>query len=182
MSPRSPRFGDVEALVLSFEDLFAGKIVAALDRQHPRDLFDVKLLLEREGLSERLLDAFVIYLASHDRPMAEVVEPREKDIRAVYEREFTQMTAEPIALDDLLDARRRLVIELRGGLQERHREFLRSVKRLAPDWSLLPVPHAAELPGIRWKLQNLEILRRNQPTRYKAALAKLEAVLDGFGQ
>ena len=36
------RFGFVEMSVLSFEDLFGGKIVAALDRQHPRDLFDVK--------------------------------------------------------------------------------------------------------------------------------------------
>jgi predicted nucleotidyltransferase component of viral defense system len=175
-------FGDVEAQVLSFEDVFAGKIVAALDRQHPRDLFDVKLLLDEEGLSERLLDAFAIYLASHDRPIAEVLEPREKDIRAAYEREFAQMTAEPIALDNLLDARRRLVVELRGGLQERHREFLRSVKRLAPDWSLLPVPHASELPGIRWKLRNLEILRREQPARYAAALANLEGVLDTFGR
>jgi len=173
-------FGDVEAQVLSFEDLFAGKIVAALDRQHPRDLFDVKLLLDAEGLSERLLDAFVVYLASHDRPMAEVLEPREKDIRAAYEREFGQMTAGPVKFDDLLDARRRLVIELRGGLRQRHREFLRSIKRLAPDWSLLPVPHAAELPGIRWKLHNLEILRREQPKRYESALAKLDAVLDGF--
>lgn len=26
---------------LSFEDVYAGKICAALDRQHPRDLFDI---------------------------------------------------------------------------------------------------------------------------------------------
>jgi predicted nucleotidyltransferase component of viral defense system len=128
-------FGDVEAQVLSFEDLFAGKIV---------------------------------------------LEPREKDIAAVYDREFAQMTAEPIALHHLLDARSRLVTELREGIQDRQREFLRSVKRLAPDWSLLPVPHAPELPGIRWKLHNLEILRRDQPARYAAAVANLEAVLDGF--
>jgi hypothetical protein len=175
-------FGDVEAQVLSFEDLYAGTIIAALDRQHPRDLFDVKLLLDAEGLSERLLDAFVIYLASHDRPIAEVLEPREKDIVAVYDREFTQMTSETIKLDDLLDARRRLVMGLRGGLQDRQREFLRSVKRLAPDWTLLPVPHAPELPGIRWKLRNPEILRREQPARYAAALANLEGVLDTFGR
>src|SRR6056297_2506475 len=44
-------FGFAEVPVVSFEDLFAGKIIAALDRQHPRDLFDVKLLLDNEGIS-----------------------------------------------------------------------------------------------------------------------------------
>lgn len=43
-------FGFAETNVVSFEDLFAGKLVAALDRQHPRDLFDVRGLLTHEGL------------------------------------------------------------------------------------------------------------------------------------
>ena len=50
----------VEAQVLSFADLFGSKICAALDRQHPRDLFDVKLLLDNEGLSEEIRLAFII--------------------------------------------------------------------------------------------------------------------------
>ena len=43
-------FGYVEVQTLSFEDLYAGKLCAALDRQHPRDLYDVKALLENEGI------------------------------------------------------------------------------------------------------------------------------------
>ena len=38
--------------VLSFEDLFAGKMIAALDRQNPRDLFDIHGLLTNEGLTD----------------------------------------------------------------------------------------------------------------------------------
>lgn len=174
------RFGDIEAQVLSFEDVYAGKFVAALDRQHPRDLFDVMLLLDNEGISGRLLDAFVVYLASHDRPIAEVLDPREKDLRAVYENEFADMADSPVMLDRLVDARGRLIAELRRGLQARRRDFLYSIKRLDPDWSLLPVPHVAELPGIRWKLHNLEILRREQPARYARALAGLERILERF--
>jgi predicted nucleotidyltransferase component of viral defense system len=45
-------FGFAEAPVVSFPDLYAGKIVAALDRQHPRDLFDVRGLLANEGISD----------------------------------------------------------------------------------------------------------------------------------
>ena len=43
-------FGFAEVRSLSFEDLYAGKIVAALDRRHPRGLFDITLLLENEGI------------------------------------------------------------------------------------------------------------------------------------
>jgi predicted nucleotidyltransferase component of viral defense system len=38
-------FGFAETNVVSFDDLYAGKLVAALDRQHPRDFFDVRWLL-----------------------------------------------------------------------------------------------------------------------------------------
>lgn len=62
-------FGFAEMTVVSFADLYAGKIVAALDRQHPRDLFDVRDLLANEGIDERLRKAFVVYLLSHNRPM-----------------------------------------------------------------------------------------------------------------
>ncbi len=51
-------FGFAEINVLSFPDLYAGKIVAALDRQHPRDLFDVRDLLAKEGIDDKLRLAF----------------------------------------------------------------------------------------------------------------------------
>lgn len=172
------RFGFAEVATLSFEDTYAGKIVAALDRQHPRDLFDVAHLLANEGLSEGLLDAFVVYLASHGRPIAEVLDPRHKDISDIYEKEFAGMPLVPTTLEDLLEARRALAHALRRGLGERRLAFLRSVKALQPDWSLLPVPHLRELPGIRWKLHNLERLRSEQPARHAEALANLERVLE----
>ncbi len=171
------RFGFAEVAALSFEDTYAGKIVAALDRQHPRDLFDVALLLANEGLSEPLLDAFVVYLASHGRPIAEVLDPRDKDIGDIYEKEFDGMPFASVPLEKLLETRRALIEALRCGLGSRRLAFLRSVKALQPDWSLLPVPHLAELPGIRWKLRNLERLRGEQPARHAEALANLDRVL-----
>ena len=36
-------FGYAEMLVVSDEDLYAGKLCAAFDRQHPRDFFDLKV-------------------------------------------------------------------------------------------------------------------------------------------
>lgn len=58
--------------------------MAALDRQHPRDLFDIRDLLANEGISDELRRAFIVYLISHDRPISEVLVPRRKDIAQEY--------------------------------------------------------------------------------------------------
>lgn len=59
------RFGFAEIQVVSIADLYAGKLVAALHRQHPRDLFDVRGLLSNEGIDAPLRTAFIVYLISH---------------------------------------------------------------------------------------------------------------------
>jgi predicted nucleotidyltransferase component of viral defense system len=97
------------AQVVSFPDLYAGKIVAGLDRQHPRDLFDIRGLLEVDGVSEDLREAFVAYLVSHGRPMIELVAPNRRDMSDEFERGFRGMTEEPVDLQDLLAAREHMV-------------------------------------------------------------------------
>lgn len=44
--------------VVLLPDLYGDKLCAALDRQHPRDLFDVKLLLDQDGLDVAPSKAF----------------------------------------------------------------------------------------------------------------------------
>ena len=88
------QFGYAETQVVSFDDLYAGKIVAALDRQHPRDLFDVRDLLRKEGISTSLRQAFLAYIVSHNRPAIEVLAPTRKDIRSDFEENFLGMTTE----------------------------------------------------------------------------------------
>ena len=75
-------FGFAEMQVVSFADLYAGKLVAALDRQHPRGLFDVRDLLASEGIGDELRTAFIVYLLSHNRPMAEILAPGRKSLTA----------------------------------------------------------------------------------------------------
>jgi predicted nucleotidyltransferase component of viral defense system len=95
----------VTARTLSLADLYGGKLCAALDRQHPRDLFDLKLLLQNEGITDKIRKAFVVYLASHDRPMHELLDPKPKNIRRIYENEFAGMTVDPVSYEDLIMAR-----------------------------------------------------------------------------
>ena len=105
-------FGFAEMPVVSFADLYAGKIVAALDRQHPRDLFDVRDLLANEGIDDALRKAFIVYLLSHDRPMSEVLAPTRKDISEEFLRGFEGMTDQPVSRDDLIAAREALIAEI----------------------------------------------------------------------
>ena len=157
---------DLEIPVVSLEDVYGGKLVAAMDRQHPRDLFDVMQLFAHEGITAGIRRTFVVYLASHNRPVHEVLFPSLRNIRQEFENNFSGMTAEPVQLDALLAARERMVRELQQGLSADKRRFLLSLVAAEPDWSLLDVPHLEQLPGPRWKLQNLERLRKANARKF----------------
>jgi len=169
-------FGFAEMRVVSFPDLYAGKIVAALDRQHPRDLFDVGDLLANEGIDDALRRAFLVYLISHDRPVAEVLVARRKDIKAEFERGFVGMTRQPVALDNLLEAREALISEIVGLMPDAHRQFLIAFERGEPEWSTIDLKAAADLPAVRWRQQNLDSLSAE---KRKALVGQLGEVLAG---
>jgi predicted nucleotidyltransferase component of viral defense system len=159
---------------LSLDDLYGGKICAALDRQHPRDLFDVHLLLENEGLTEGIRKAFVIYLASHPRPMNELLNPNWKDIHETYERDFVGMAEGDITQEDLVAARDKIHRLLLTDLTQSERRFLVSMKEGAPDWGAVGVPDIENLPGIAWKLKNI---RAMNVKKREESLDRLKRVL-----
>ena len=168
-------FGFAEMSVVSFADLYAGKIVAALDRQHPRDLFDVRDLLANEGIDASLRKAFIVYLLSHDRPMSEVLAPTRKDISAEFLRGFDGMTEEPVLRDELIAAREALIAVIVGKMPDSHRRFLMSFERGEPDWALLDVPGAAELPAVKWRQLNLDRLPAKKRTELVQSLERVLA-------
>jgi len=168
---------DLELPVVSLEDLYGGKLVAALDRQQPRDLFDVMQLFLYEGITSGIRRSFVVYLACHNRPIHEVLSPSLRDISGDYDNTFRGMTAEPVELEALLSARKRMVAELQAGLDTNERKFLLSLARNEPTWALLGIEHLAQLPGIRWKLRNLEQLATTNPKKLKSQARELEALL-----
>jgi len=170
-------FGFAEVRLLSRQDLYGGKICAALDRQHPRDLFDIKLLLENEGISRETFKAFLVYLISHNRPMSELLAPHEKDIADVFVHHFDGMTREPVTLDALLDTRRLLVSEIQSQFTEADKAFVLSVKRGTPDWHLMDISHINELPAVQWKLRNLAAMSE---VKHREAVGRLEQVLEQF--
>lgn len=168
-------FGYAEVPVVALADLYAGKICAALGRQHPRDLFDVKWLLENEGLTDEIRKALLVYLSSHNRPMAELLRPKYKEIAAIYDGEFANMSEKDVPLDELIAVRERLVELIHQGLTDSEKEFLLSFKGRNPNWGLLGLDGVSELPAIKWKQINLA---KMSDEKHKQALEKLEGVLD----
>ncbi len=164
---RETLLADIEIPVLASEDVYGGKLVAAMDRQHPRDLFDVMELFKHEGITPGIRRAFVVYLASHNRPVHEVLFPELRDIQMDYERHFQGMTSQPTELTVLLETRDRMIEELHAGLDADERRFLLSLVKAEPEWELLGIPHVSELPAVRWKLQNLVRFRRERAEQFE---------------
>jgi predicted nucleotidyltransferase component of viral defense system len=164
----------VTARTLSIADLYGGKLCAALDRQHPRDLFDVRLLMEDQGITHDIRQAFVIYLASHDRPMHELLNPRRKDFRQIYENEFASMVIYPVAYEALVETREQMISTLQQTLTDQEKGFLLSLKKGQPEWSLMAIDGIETLPAIQWKLMNIQKMSTH---KHAEALARLQTVL-----
>lgn len=172
-------FGFANANVLSFEDTYAGKMVAALDRQHPRDLFDIHLLLANEGISDALFRTFLVYLVGHKGVISHVVAPGEKDISVIYEEQFAAMTTEPVSVETLIAARTRLVEEIHARLDAPIKQFLVSAQRGEPEWPLLGMDGVEQLPAIKWKLLNV---KRMSKKLFAEELSTLERMLEKIGK
>ncbi len=168
------QFGFVEMKVLSLEDLYAGKLVAALDRQHPRDLFDVKLLHEKEGLTDDLFRVFMVYVAGSRRPMHELLAPTSQFRDGWYGNEFAGMTRDAVTPDALIAAGRRLHADIRVRLTGDIATFLLSLHDAEPDFRLIGLADAVKLPAVRWKLLNLQRLRQADPRKHAAQRIALE--------
>ncbi len=165
----------ISFLSLSKEDLYGGKICAALDRQHPRDLFDIKLLLENEGITDSIRKTFIVYLLSHPRPTVELLNPNLIDIKQTFENEFYGMTRYRVELGTLINTRKELINILKSELTDKERHFILSVKSGHPEWELFDFDHVQSLPAVKWKLRNIELM---DAKKYKQAVNKLREYLE----
>jgi hypothetical protein len=163
------------APLLATAELYGSKLVAALDRQHPRDLFDVLGMFERGGLTSEVVECFVCYLAGHNRPVHEVLFSRDQDLSRAFENEFIGLTRQAITLNQLMAVRRQLKGQLPSALTENHRRFLLGLVTGEPDWRLMQCAYLAQLPAIRWKLQNLAKLKKANPRKFAQQAEELRA-------
>lgn len=149
----------VEINVLALPELYGGKICAAVVRQHPRDLFDTKLLLENEGIDDQTRKSFIVNVISQVRPMSNLLDPDFINIEVDYTSAFKGMALEYVTLDDLLTARKNLLRTLRKGMTAEERSFLLSLQNRTPEWSLLGLSGAHDLPAVKARLQRIQAMK-----------------------
>ena len=171
-------FGYAKMNILALEELYAGKFCAALDRQHPRDLFDVKLLFETfGGISDEMISCFVVYALGHNRPLHELLDCTIKDNSEIFEKEFVGMTDETVSYSELADTLQKLKDELKTRLVP-YKDFMLDFVQLKADFSVLPYKNVAELPAIKWKIKNLEKLFASDKSKFDLQYKKLKAYFD----
>jgi hypothetical protein len=132
-------------------------------------------LYENGGLTPGMVECFVCYLAGHNRPVHEVLFGNEVEIGTVFINEFAGMTSEVITLDALLEVRRRLFSELPVVLSDNQRAFLSGLVCGEPDWKLMECGHLAEMPAIRWKLENIRKLKKTNKKKFQAQAEALDS-------
>lgn len=155
--------------------LYGGKICAALDRQHPRDLFDVRLLLDNEGFTGEIKRGFLFGLVSSNRPTHEMLNPHLLDQRTAFENQFEGMSSIEFSYDEYEATRLQLIETIRSSLNESDKAFLLSLNSLEPDWSIYDFQ---VFPSVKWKLLNLEKFRQDKPEIYQQQIDALKGVLE----
>jgi predicted nucleotidyltransferase component of viral defense system len=162
--------------VVPLAQLYGGKICAALDRQHPRDLFDVKLLLEENKYSDEIKRGFIYSLICSNRPTHEMLAPNMIDQKATYENQFQGMSEIEFTYDDFEQTRLELIETVKTSLDENDKRFLLSLNRLEPDWSIYDFE---QYPSVKWKLLNLQKFKESRADDHQHHLTLLDEIFNG---
>lgn len=157
--------------IVPMSQLYGGKICAALDRQHPRDIFDVKYLLQYEGINEEIKTGFILSALSSNRPIHELLQPNYQDQQSAFENQFSGMTIQPFTYEDFEMIRERLVTNIADSWSDSDKQFLMGFLDLQPDWDIYDFER---FPSVQWKIQNLIKLKETNPDKYKEQTIKLK--------
>ena len=159
------------ANIVSWGQLFGGKICAALSRQHPRDLFDCRGITAEEFDSVK--SGFMLCLLGSDKPIVESFAPNPIDQSEAMENQFNGMTDTPFSYQDYEEARTKLIKIVNGGLTEGDKQFLIGFEEGDPDWSKCCAGNLEAYPSVKWKLQNICTLKKKNPEKHKDGVDKL---------
>jgi hypothetical protein len=163
-----------EIKTVSVGQLWGGKINAALERQHPRDIFDVKNMLQEIGFTEEIKQGFLFFLLCGKRPIDEVLKPNFINQKIIFESQFSGMTNENFTYEEFEKIRENLVLQVNNSLTDNEKEFLLSFAKGNPNWKNFDY---SKYPAIKWKQLNINNLKENDPIKFKESIKKLENLL-----
>lgn len=163
--------------IVSNGQLYGGKVCAAMDRQHPRDIFDVKKLLQKQGFTKEIKEGFLFRLLSSDRTIQDVLFPNLQDQRLAMANQFAGMSDEQFTYEEYEFAREMMVKTLQASITDEDKSFILGFKNCMPDWSIY---NFEAYPSIKWKLQNLEKIKTTNPAKHKELYDGLKRMLDAI--
>ena len=166
-----------EMQVMSFKELYGGKVCAALDRQHPRDLFDMAQFYKAHSLEE-VKEGFLVLALGHNRPLHELLGPMIQEQSEIFDQQFAGMSDEPFSYDEHLATLERLTADVKGLFDDGDKQRLLDFVSLSGEENAWGIPHFNELPAIRWKRHNLESLRKSNPRKFTAQRESLERLFE----
>ena len=159
-----------EATIVPQTLLYGGKIAAALSRQHPRDLFDVKYM--DLPLSE-VREGLIFCLLGSDRPIHESFAPKLIDQRLAIVNQFEGMTDISFSYEDFEQTRAKLITDVRSLMTDGDKQFLLSFESGEPLWDGYEFEYFKNYPSIQWKLLNLTKLKRSNPAKLQSEVDNL---------
>ena len=162
-----------EADIVPMTLLYGGKIAAALSRQHPRDLFDVKYM---EYPLEQTREGLLFCLLGSDRPIYESFAPGLIDQRDALVNQFDGMTDTPFSYEEFEQTRDKLIKDVNAMMTPQDKAFLLSFESAEPDWDNFEFPYFRDYPSVKWKLQNLQKLKVQNPAKLLEEVTKLESI------
>lgn len=163
-----------EARIVPQTLLYGGKIAAALSRQHPRDLFDVKHMdLPMNDVREGL----IFCLLGSDRPIHESLAPTLIDQHEAMANQFEGMTDLAFSYDEFETTRLQLIRDVNTMLTDADKQFLVSFEKGEPLWDEYEFAHFCNYPSVQWKLVNLAKLKKQNPAKLITEAEKLQQIL-----
>lgn len=153
-----------EIQVVDKPHLYGGKMCAALDRQHPRDLFDIRQMFKKLSLDSALKKGFIFYLVSSGRPLAEMLFPNLTNQKQAFTNHFSGMTRQSFTYEDYESTRLLLIEKIHASLTSEDKHFLLMFEQGTPDWSFYDF---SIFPAVQWKLLNIQILKSQNPDKHQ---------------
>ena len=151
--------------------LYGGKIAAALSRQHPRDLFDIKYMDVPFG---KCREGLIFCLLGSDRPIYESFAPSLIDQREAMENQFAGMTDIPFTYEEFEETRAKLINDVKSLITEADKKFLISFESGQPEWEGYEFEYFKDYPSVQWKLLNLKKLAKQNPQKLQEEVEYLK--------
>ncbi|MDL2213212.1 nucleotidyl transferase AbiEii/AbiGii toxin family protein [Bacteroides sp. OttesenSCG-928-D19] len=163
-----------EVRIVSPKQLWGGKINAALDRQHPRDLFDVKNLIDEIGFTTDIKEGVIFFMLCGKRPIHELLRPHSIDQSAVFESQFKGMTDNSFGYEEYERTREQLIKMVNESLTMEDKEFLLAFAKGEPNWTKFDYN---KFPAIKWKLLNIKKLKESHFQKFEEQVEVFERIL-----